>query len=120
MRASLNFQLCREYSDAQGVVQAMLLAPELEKSIMKDVRQASSALWFDLDVDVSLKLLSGVARAWEKAQDQGFMPVLLCGPRARRFVKRLVEPSFPQIPVISYAEVAPDAEVHVFTSLGGL
>lgn len=120
VRASLNFQLCREYSDAQGVVQAMLLAPELEKSIMKDVRQASSALWFDLDVDVSLKLLSGVARAWEKAQDQGFMPVLLCGPRARRFVKRLVEPSFPQIPVISYAEVAPDAEVHVFTSLGGL
>lgn len=120
VRASLNFQLCREYADAQGVVQAMLLAPELEKSIMKDVRQASSAIWFDLDVDVSLKLLSAVARAWEKAQDQGFKPVLLCGPKARRFVKRLVEPSFPQIPVISYAEVAPDAEVNVFASLGGL
>lgn len=120
VRASLNFQLCREYADGQGVVQAMLLAPDLEKSIMKDVRQASSAIWFDLDVDVSLKLLSAVARAWEKAQDQGFKPVLLCGPRARRFVKRLVEPSFPQIPVISYPEVAPDADVNVFTSLGGL
>ena len=120
VRASLNFQLCREYADAEGVVQAMLLAPELEKAILKDVRQAGSAIWFDLDVDVSLKLLSGVARAWEKAQDQGFKPVLLCGPRARRFVKRLVEPSFPQIPVISYPEVAPDADVHVFTSLGGL
>ncbi|MFN8612462.1 MAG: FHIPEP family type III secretion protein [Vulcanimicrobiota bacterium] len=120
VRASLNFQLCREYADRQGVVQAMLLAPELEKAILKDVRQASSAIWFDLDVDVSLRLLSGVARAWEKAQDQGFRPVLLCGPRARRFVKRLVEPSFPQIPVISYPEVAPDADVHVFTSLGGL
>ncbi|MBN9420034.1 MAG: FHIPEP family type III secretion protein [Candidatus Eremiobacteraeota bacterium] len=120
VRASLNFQLCREYADAQGVVQAMLLAPDLEKAIMKDVRQASSAIWFDLDVDVSLKLLSSVARAWEKAQDQGFQPVLLCGPKARRFVKRLVEPSFPQIPVLSYAEVAPDADVNVFTSLGGL
>ncbi len=120
VRASLNFQLCREYADAQGVVQAMLLAPDLEKAILKDVHQASSAIWFDLDVDVSLRLLSGVARAWEKAQDQGFKPVLLCGPRARRFIKRLVEPSFPQIPVISYPEVAPDADVHVFTSLGGL
>lgn len=120
VRASLNFQLCREYADAQGVVQAMLLAPELEKAVMKDVRQASSAIWFDLDVDVSLRLLSSVARAWEKAQDQGFKPVLLCGPRARRFIKRLVEPSFPHLPVISYPEVAPDADVHVFTSLGGL
>jgi type III secretion system FlhB-like substrate exporter len=120
VRASLNFQLCREYADAQGVVQAMLLAPDLEKAILKDVRQAGSAIWFDLDVDVSLRLLSAVARAWEKAQDQGFKPVLLCGPRARRFIKRLVEPSFPQIPVISYPEVAPDADVHVFTSLGGL
>lgn len=120
VRASINFQLCREYADSQGVVHAMLLAPDLEKAILKDVRQASSAIWFDLDVDVSLKLLSGVARALEKAQDQGFKPVLLCGPRARRFVKRLVEPSFPQVPVISYPEVAPDADVHVFTSLGGL
>ncbi|MBS2038359.1 FHIPEP family type III secretion protein [bacterium] len=120
VRASLNFQLCREYSDSEGVVQAMLLAPELEKCILKDVRQASSAIWFDLDVDVSLRLLGGVARAWEKAQDQGFRPVLLCGPRARRFVKRLVEPSFPQLPVLSYPEVAPDADVHVFTTLGGL
>jgi len=120
VRASLNFQLCREYADAQGVVQAMLLAPDLEKAILKDVRQAGSAIWFDLDVDVSLRLLSAVSRAWDKAQDQGFKPVLLCGPRARRFVKRLVDPSFPQLPVISYPEVAPDADVHVFTSLGGL
>ena len=118
VRASLNFQLCREYADSQGVVQAMLLLPELENAILKDVRQASSAIWFDLDVDVSLKLLSGVGKAWEKAQDMGFCPVLLCGPRARRFVRRLVEPSFPQMPVLSYPEVAPDADVHVFTSLG--
>lgn len=118
VRASLNFQLCREYADSQGVVQAMLLLPELENAILKDVRQASLAIWFDLDVDVSLKLLSGVGKAWEKAQNHGFRPVLLCGPRARRFVRRLVEPSFPLMPVISYPEVAPDADVHVFTSLG--
>lgn len=118
VRASLNFQLCREYADAQGVLHAMLILPELESSVLKDIKQTSAALWFDLDVEVSLKLLGGVAKGIEKAESRGFRPVMLCSPRPRRFLKRLVEPSFPRLPVLSYAEVAADADVQVFTTLG--
>lgn len=118
VRASLNFQLCREYADAQGIVHAMLVSPEMESSILKDVQPASMALWFDLDVDVSLKLLTSVAKGVEKAESRGVRPVLLCSPRPRRFLRRLVEPSFPRLPVLSYPEVAADADVRVYTTIG--
>jgi len=117
VRASLDFQLCREYADPQGTLHAMLVQPEIEACILKDVHQTSAALWFDMDVDASLKLLSGVARGLEKAGDLGHPAVLLCSPRPRRFLRRLVEPSFPKLPVMSFAEVAPETDVRVFYQL---
>ena len=118
VRASLNFQLCREYADSHGVIHAIFVSPEMESSILKDIHPDSSALWFNLDVDVSLKLLTGVARGVEKGEGRGIKPVLLCSPRPRRFLRRLVEPSFPRLPVMSYPEVAADADVRVYTTLG--
>lgn len=118
VRSTLDFQLCREYGDADGVVHAMLVLPEVEQRVLQGARQTSVAVWFDMDVDSSLKLLAGVARGVEKADGLGIPPVLLCSPRPRRYLRRLIQPTFPNLPVLSFAEIAPEADVRVFTTLG--
>ena len=70
---------------------------------MKDKRQ--------VDLDGSLVILSSVARTLETEQLENQPLVVLCNPRIRRYLSRLLEPSFPFLPVMSYTEVAPLTDV---------
>ena len=117
MRADFAAYLTNRFADSQGRLCAMLLDPVAEQAILKSLRETSSALWLDLDLDSNLRLLGSVARGLEKAQREGGAPVVLCSPRPRRFLRRLLEPSFPELPVLSYAEVAPMTEVQTLCTL---
>ncbi|HXE71724.1 MAG TPA: FHIPEP family type III secretion protein [Candidatus Nitrosotenuis sp.] len=111
VRSAFAHYLCRKYADDQGTLWVLLLDPRAEKAVMRGVRQGSSALWLEVDLEVSLKILSGVASGLEKAAGQGVPVVALCGPGTRRFLRRVLEPSFPNLPVLAYSEVAPMTEV---------
>lgn len=118
VRASFSHFLCAKFSDSQGVLHALILEPSAERAVLAGLRESSSALWLDLDLDTSLKLLTSVSRGLQRASDSGIPVVVLCSPRPRRFLRRLLEPSFPMVAVLAYSEVAPLAEVRTFGLIG--
>ena len=111
VRAAFSRELCSHFGDAQGVLHAMIMDPLAEQALLQRIRESSAALWLELDLDTSLKLLGSAAKGVDKAKEGGFPLVLLCSPRPRRFLRRLLEPTFPDLHVLSYAEVAPMVEV---------
>ncbi len=117
VRADFAAWLTGRCSDSHGRLCAMLLDPVAEQAILKGLRETASALWLDLDLDANLRLLGSVARGLERAQRESRPAVVLCSPRPRRFLRRLLEPSFPDLPVLSYAEVAPMTEVQTICTL---
>jgi type III secretion system FlhB-like substrate exporter len=104
-------ELCRRVCDKDGVVHALLVDPLTEQKLLHQIRQTTAALWLDLDVDSSLKLLSATSRAVEQARKGDYPLVVLTSPRPRRFLRRLLEPTFPYLPVLSYAEISALTEV---------
>jgi type III secretion system FlhB-like substrate exporter len=104
-------------SDHEGVIHAMLVDPLTEQTLLQQIRQTASALWLNLDLDDSLRLLSATSRAVEQAKKAAYPLVILCSPRPRRFLRRLLESTFPYLPVLSYAEIAPLKEVKTVGTL---
>ncbi len=118
VRSSFSHFLCAKFSDSEGVLHALILEPSAERSVLAGLRESSSALWLDLDLDTSLKILTSVSRGLQRASEVGVPVVVLCSPRPRRFLRRLLEPSFPMVAVLAYSEVAPLAEVRTFGLIG--
>lgn len=118
VRASMREYLSTRFSDRSGALHALVLDPAAERVIVRSLKEASSRLWLDLDLDESLTILSSVARGLQKLAEQKVPGVILCSPRPRRFLRRLLEPSFPYLPVLSYSEVAPLTEVNTVCMVG--
>ncbi len=111
VRGAFSRWLCNRYCDDKGRLNSLLLEPGTEKKLLDSLKKSSSAVWLDLDLDSSLKLLSSISKSLRATASQNVPVVILCSPRPRRFLRRLIEPSFPFLPVLSYAEIAPLTEV---------
>lgn len=118
VRASMREYLSNRFGDRSGVLHALVLDPAAERVILKSLREASARLWLDLDLDESLKILTSVGRGLQTLAEQKVPGVVLSSPRPRRFVQRLLEPSFPYLPVMSYSEVAPLTHVDTVCMVG--
>lgn len=111
VRAAFAPYLCNKYKNDEGYIEALLLDPDIEKMVLSSIKESSQVRWLDLTPENGLRLLSSLGEEIRRAQGIGLNPVLLCSPGLRRFLKRLLETSFPDLPVLSYNEIAPFSEV---------
>jgi flagellar biosynthesis component FlhA len=111
VRAAFAPYLCNKYKNDEGYIEALLLDPVIETMVINSIKESSQVRWLDLTPEDGLRLLTSLGDEMKKNQEFGLNPVLLCSPGLRRFLKRLLETSFPDLPVLSYNEIAPFSEV---------
>jgi flagellar biosynthesis component FlhA/type III secretion system FlhB-like substrate exporter len=117
VRTGFSAYLCQKYKDAQGYLNVFLIGPKLERKILSSIKESVNLKWLDLSAEEGLSILSLVGENLKPALNMGISPVILCSPLIRRFIYRLLEGSFPELPVLSYSEIVPLTEVR---SLGVL
>jgi flagellar biosynthesis component FlhA len=111
VRTSFAAYLCNKHKNQEGYLEVLLMDPPMEQLIMNSIKESSQVRWLDLDPEDGLKLLTSLGEEFRKAHGIGLSPVLLCSPGLRRFLKRLLDSSFPDLPVLSYNEIVPLTEV---------
>lgn len=112
VRQSLNRTIYNLYKDSEGKVTAITLAPEVEKTIT-DVIQSSATKGSPLALPPRFieEITSSLKVQVDKMSSEGLQPLLICSPTMRQYFKRMVEPVFPNLVVISYAELPQTAEI---------
>jgi flagellar biosynthesis component FlhA len=111
VRTSFAAYLCNKYKNQEGYLEVLLLDPPMEQLIMSSIKESGQVRWLDLNPEDGLKLLTSLGDELRKDHGIGLNPVLLCSPGLRRFLKRLLDSSFPDLPVLSYNEIVPLMEV---------
>ena len=111
VRAAFSVYLSRKYQDVKGYLSVLLTSPQVEEKILSFLKETESARWLELPPEDGIKILGQVEEELRKARTLGVVPVVLCSPRLRRFLKRLLEGTFPFLAVLSYSEIAPLAQV---------
>jgi type III secretion protein V len=100
-----------------GRINALLIAPETEELIRQNIKQTANGAYLqmpDEDNSVFIADLAGKLAALYQPTDQ---VVLLTTLDVRRFVKRLIEPHFPDVSVISFGEIADQGKLNIVNTI---
>ncbi len=111
VRSSLKRQISYMYSRGQNMLPAILMDPSLEETIRKAIRQTSAGAFLSLDPDTSQRIVKAVGEAAGKYRGSTQKPVLMASMDIRRYVRRLIESKYYELPVMAYQEVTPEISV---------
>ncbi len=109
IRSSLKRQISYKYCAGQNLLPAVLLEPACEETIRKSIRQTSAGAFLALAPDASTAFLKEMHRV--TADKRRNKLVIVTSIDIRRYVRRLIESEFYDIPVLDYQELTPDIAV---------
>ena len=105
VRYALRRQLCHHVS-RDGLIQAVLLSPDVEDVLRQATRSSSQGEYLELDQDYEQLLLDNLANitgAWGTNKQA---PVLVTTADVRRQLRKLIEDEFFSLPVFSFTELS--------------
>ncbi len=111
VRVKLARRISRGLVTADNTIPAISLSHEVEERISNAVKETKQGVFFAIDPTFAHNLLTLIGDALEEAVSTGVQPVLLVSQETRRFVRKLVEKSYPAISVLSHNEIADNINV---------
>ncbi len=112
-RNALARTICGQYKDAHGTLHVLTLDPATEDYIQANIQRLEHGSTLTLPPDRQAELAARVRQQAESAAAAaGGAPLaLLCSPQVRLWVRRMLEPLLPQMPVLALNEIARGIEV---------
>ena len=103
------------YQDDDGRVTSITLSPDVERVILETMQSSvNSGGHFALPPRFIERLTNSLKEQIDAMNSTGLQALLICSPSIRQYFKRLVEPVFPNLVVISYAEIPQTVEINSF------
>jgi flagellar biosynthesis protein FlhA len=87
-----------------GTLHAIVLDPAIEQEVADGLRASEQGVVLALDSVTANRLVVGAGDLVRQAENEGQVPVLLAAGPLRLPLRRLLRGSFPQLPVIAFAE----------------
>jgi flagellar biosynthesis protein FlhA len=116
-RAGLARQITRQYSDDGGALHVITVGPRTEDEIAESVQQSDRGSTVAMPPWQVQRLLGVVSTEVERMASTGRDPIILCSSRIRLAFRRLLERRLPNVVVLSFAEVTPQATVEASGSI---
>lgn len=110
VRLALKRQLCHEVA-RDGLIEVVLLSPEVEDTIRSALRQTNQGNYLDLDPEVEQDLLDKLGDLSGTGGTPAAPPVLVTAADIRRAVRRLIEEEFFSVPVFAFSELTQHSRV---------
>lgn len=111
MRSALSRYITHKFSGGQNIIPAYLISKEIEDAVRGAVRQTSSASYLALAPDLHRQIIVSVRNTVGNIGQHSLPPVLLAPMDIRRFIRKIVERDFPDLPVLSYQELEPTSNI---------
>ena len=109
VRGALRRVITHRYAGDAGALAAYLLDPLIEDAIRDSVQKTATGSYLALEPQLSHDIVAAIGRAVGPGATGG--AVLLTGAEIRRYVRRLIESEHPNLPVLSFQELAPEAQI---------
>jgi type III secretion protein V len=110
VRLAFKRQLCYEVS-REGLIEVILLSPELEDKLRNAMRQTSQGSYLDIDSELEQTFLDRLNDLSSNVSTPITPPVLVTAADIRRSVRKLIEEEFFPVPVFAFSELTQHAKV---------
>jgi len=108
-RIALSRQLTHRHGGEAGTIEAILLAPRIEDAMRHAIQQAGGAGYVPaIAPEEAQRLCDQITLIGQRATRP---PVLATHFDIRRYIKKVIEPYLPELPVVSFQEISPTAQL---------
>jgi type III secretion protein V len=115
VRAGLRRAITFQHADQRGRLSALLLDPTVEDTLREAIFRTPAGNHLALEPQLSRDIVAAVDRALKGARaaasSESAAPVLLTNPEIRPHLRQLLQHQQPDVAVLSFLELAPEAEV---------
>ncbi len=111
VRQSLARSICQKYVDENGKLSVITLHPKLEQTLQDSIQQTQFGAYPVLEPQMARKLLEKLNAVVDNTTVRVANPAILCSPRVRLPLRRLVERYLPNLAVLSLNEIPASVEV---------
>ncbi|WP_127531902.1 flagellar biosynthesis protein FlhA [Paenibacillus kobensis] len=111
VRQSLSRQITLQFSPDGEMLRVITVGPSLEKKIAESVQQSDQGSYLSIDPVATQQIYQKLSEQVTKQIQSGNQPVVLASPTIRMYLRKLVERTMQDIPVLSYSELEPNIEV---------
>jgi len=114
VRQSLARSITRQYQDATGSVNVVMLSPEIEEIIQQAIQHTEYESFVSPDPNVIKKIMQKIQDIAGEFMKRGLQPIIMCSPNIRVHFKKIVDRFFPNITVLAHNEITRDANITSF------
>jgi type III secretion protein V len=111
VRTSLKRYISYKFSGGQNILPVYLFEPKVEETLRKSIRQTSAGSYLALDPGTSRKLVDAIKKQLGDLSQSKSRPALLTSMDVRRYLRKLVEAEFQDVPVLSYQELTEEITI---------
>jgi flagellar biosynthesis protein FlhA len=113
-RAAIARTLCQQNKADDGRIHCVTLDPALEEMVAKHLTRTEQGSFLTLAPALQNRILQAIRVQMDQAaaKTRGRLPVILCSPQIRLWVRKLIEALMPSVSVLSYNEIVRGVEVH--------
>ncbi len=111
VRMALKRQITEMHKDKDNCIHVFTIDPALEQTLSESIQNTKQGLTLAVEPALAGALLDKIGEQVNTMETAGQRPLCLCSPNIRLVLRRLVEMKYPELAVVSYNEILPDAEV---------
>jgi flagellar biosynthesis protein FlhA len=115
VRQALARTISKQYKDDRGNISVVMLSPEIEDRINSAIQHTEHESYLIADPNLIQKIIGNLQKFVGTFTTRGLQPIVLCSPKTRIHVKKVLERFFPNIIVLSHNEITHDVNI---SSLG--
>ncbi|MDM4772903.1 flagellar biosynthesis protein FlhA [Solimonas sp. SE-A11] len=117
VREKLGLAITQRFASKDGSLHVLTLEAATDKVLRDAIRQSEGGTT-SMDPGWMDRLVRALSRHVEEMLAQNIVPVLICAPSVRRFLRRATEASLPHLNVISTSELNSTLSVRVHATAG--
>jgi flagellar biosynthesis protein FlhA len=118
VRHALARTICKQYVDERDKLWCLTLDPALEELINGHLERSERGTNNTLAPQTAQQIVQHIVAKTAELTQAGRSAVLLCGPQIRSALRRMIENSAPQLAVLGYNEIVPEATVEAVALVG--
>ncbi|MBN2259003.1 MAG: flagellar biosynthesis protein FlhA [Clostridiales bacterium] len=111
VRYRLGRTITKKYMDEKNTLHVITIHPEIEQKIYNSIQKSFQGSFPAISPDMNTQILESVDGLLMVNISRGVQPVVLASPRIRSPFRRLIDMTFPDLPVLSLNEIPNSVEI---------
>ncbi|MDH5728917.1 MAG: flagellar biosynthesis protein FlhA, partial [Gammaproteobacteria bacterium] len=114
VRNALGPVICQNLLASDGQLHVLTLEPSIERTMATSIKDGNGRPSMILEPKLAQQIVARLLAQMEKMMSKNLMPVLLCAPELRYFIRHFTQRTVPHLSVVSMAEVPTTVQLNSF------